>query len=136
MPLPTTKGMNKVILYIGGGAMSGVFSAGVLAKLLEVNFYDTIEAIYAGSSGAVNAAYFLARQNYSSVYWEELTHNFILPSHIPYGFLQLLRNRFISPLPEENAKNVIDIDYVLAILQEKKPLDIKKIREEDNLNFI
>ena len=122
---------NKIIMYLEGGAMSGVFGAGVLAKLLENDFYPHIEAIYAASSGAINGAYFLARQQFSSFYYNELTHDFILPHRIIPGIGQLLWNRFISPLPREKAKNVIDVDYVFSTLKEKKPLDVEKLKEQD-----
>ena len=62
---------NKLIIYIGGGSMSGIFSAGVVTGLQDMNFYDKIEAIYGGSAGAINAAYFLSKQTKlgSSIYY-------------------------------------------------------------------
>lgn len=117
-------------MYLGGGAMSGVFGAGVLAKLLEDNFYPHIEAIYAASSGAINGVYFLARQQFSSFYYNELTHDFILPWRIVPGLGQLLWNRYIRPLPDQKAKNVVNVDYVFSALRDRKPLDIKALKEQ------
>ena len=120
----------KIILYLGGGAMSGIFSAGVLTKLLELDAYPRIEAIYAGSSGAINGAYFLTKQQFSSVYYEELTHDFILPPRVFVGLMQLLWNRYIRVLPDEKARNVVNINFAFDIFRNKKPLDIGKLKEQ------
>lgn len=126
-----TTTLQKVVLYLGGGAMSGVFGAGVLSKLLEENFYPHIEAIYAASSGAINGAYFLAKQQFSSFYYNELTHDFILPWRMVPGLGQLLWNRYIRPLPDRKAKNVVDLDYVFFTLKDRNPLDTKKLKEQE-----
>lgn len=40
----------KCVLYLGGGAMSGVFGAGVVTALQEMGIYDKIEAVHATSA--------------------------------------------------------------------------------------
>ncbi len=126
----------KIILYLGGGCMSGIFGAGVVTKFQEMKFYNKIEAIYAGSVGAMNAAYFLARQTKlgSSIYYEDLTTNFIKPFNVPIGILQLFWNRYIYQLSEERINNIVSIDYVFEIIRNKKVLDIKKLNNQ-NINF-
>ena len=74
----------KVVLYFGGGAMSGVFGAGVITALEKENIYDKVKAVYGASAGAFNAAYFLTKQTElgSSIYYEDLTKNFIFLSNV------------------------------------------------------
>ena len=52
----------KFIVYLGGGAMSGVYGAGVLKGLHNLSLVSDIEAIYSGSVGSLNAAYSLSGQ--------------------------------------------------------------------------
>ena len=75
--------MNKVVLYLGGGSMAGVFGAGVVTRLQEENFYKHIKVAYGASAGAFNLAYFLAKQSElgSKIYWEDLTYDFISPEN-------------------------------------------------------
>ncbi len=82
----------KIILYLGGGAMAGVFSGGVLTRLEELNFYDKIQAIYAGSVSAMNASYFLSRQTklVSRSYFGGQFDNFFLPGNMPSGIFILI----------------------------------------------
>jgi len=116
----------KIILYLDGGAMSGVFCAGVLTTFQDLNIYSHIEAVYAASAGAFNAPYFLTRQSRlgSSIYWENLTKDFILPRNLPLGILQRI---FYKRIPKDRIKNVIDVDYLLKIAKNVKPLDTEKI---------
>lgn len=130
--------MKKTVLYLGGGVMSGVFGAGILTALQEANTYDKIEAIYSSSAGAFNAAYFLARQSAlgSRIYWEDLIKDFIHPWKIISGTAQRFWNRYISPVRNERFHNVIDIDYLMAVVQNKKQLDIEEIGKQKIPFFI
>lgn len=120
--------MSKTIFYLGGGAMAGVFSGGVITRLQEINFYDKIEAIYAGSSGAMNAAYFLSKQTKlgSTIYLDDLTHNFILPKNIPLGIAKLIWNKYIKKLPKDDTRYAVNIDYVFDCIN-KKPFSTDEI---------
>jgi predicted patatin/cPLA2 family phospholipase len=121
----------KIILYVGGGAMAGVFSGGVLAGLQKINFYDRIEAIYAGSAGAMNAAYFLSGQTElgASIYFEDLTHDFILPGNIPIGIAKLLWSKYVAELPRDKTRYTVNIDYAMDLISRRKRLTQEKIRE-------
>ena len=110
-----TSGMKKkIILYLVGGAMAGVFGSGVVSSLEEEDFYDNIEAVYAGSSGVIIGAYFLTKQARwgSSISFEELTKNFIKISNI---------FRF---------KSILDIDLLMDLIENKKKLDIDKLKSQ------
>lgn len=123
---------NKVILYLGGGSMSGIFGAGVVTSLQKMNFYDKIEAIYAGSAGVMNGAYFLAGQSKlgSSIYYQDITKNFIFPLHVPIAIIQRFWNKYINELSIKKIRNVVDIDYIIDIIKNKKQLKIKNIKKQ------
>jgi predicted patatin/cPLA2 family phospholipase len=122
----------KAILYLGGGAMSGIFGAGVVEALQEKNFYDKVYAIYGTSAGVFNGAYFLSRQSSlgSSIYYENLVHRFLFPHHIIPGALQRLWNGYISTLAPEKLLNAMDVEYILTITQKEKPLNIAALRAQ------
>ena len=90
----------KVVLYLGGGAMAGVFGAGVVTRLQDVDFYGQVDTIYASSAGVFNVAYFLARQTRlgSSIYYEDLIQGFIHPGRLIPGMFQRFRDRSLSLL--------------------------------------
>ena len=88
--------------------MRGVVSASMLAAIDDLGFANCFDAVYATSSGAINAAYFLAGGTWYplTIYFDELsTRDFVN-----------LRNAF-------NKKPVLNLDYAFNILAEVKPLD-------------
>lgn len=120
---------NKVVLYLGGGNMSGVFGAGIVTKLQEENVYDNIEAIYAASAGSMNMAYFLSGQTELcySIYYEDLTHDFIHPGKIFAGTLQRLWHMSFDGLKIEDMHNPINIDYVIEVVKTTKKLNLDAV---------
>src|SRR3989344_5499011 len=120
----------KIIVYLGGGAMSGCYGAGVLKGLHDHKYIDSIEAIYANSVGSLNAAYLLSNQAElgSTIYFEDLREGFIFPWNLFTGIIDLIRNRFLGKIKKENAHNVVDINYVYNILDKRKTLDINTIK--------
>ncbi len=121
---------DKVIMYLGGGAMLGIFGAGFVSRLQEKKAYKFISAIYGASAGAMNAAYFLSHQTKlgSSIYYEELTKNFILAHNVPYGIWQRFAQRYFKHIPRKNWKDAVNIHYALDIIKNKKTLNIKAIK--------
>jgi len=118
-----------VIVYIGGGGMAGVYGAGVLKGINDLGLGKMIETIYAGSAGALDAAYFLSGQHDlgSSIYWEDLCDNFIFPLHVFLGTYDLFINRFVRPLKDTEVRSVINIDYLLSIMSNIKPLNLETL---------
>src|SRR5438067_7948971 len=53
---------NKIGLVVEGGGHRGVISAAMLCALYDRGFSHAFDAVYGCSSGAVNAAYFVAGQ--------------------------------------------------------------------------
>lgn len=120
----------KIILYIGGGAMAGIFGAGVMAALLREDYCNKIKTVYASSAGVLVAAYFLAGQpEGASIFYDDLIRNFITPAYIPLGIYDRFVNRFIKRLPPDKIRNPIDIDYAFRIITEFKKLNISSIKE-------
>ena len=124
--------MKKIILLLDGGAMSGVFGGGIVSGLQELNIYKHIDAIYAGSAGAFNAAYFLAEQTGEGlrVYLDHLSEGFIYPRNFVPGIIQRFINRYFFRIPREKMLDVVDVDYVIDVIKNKVPLNVKKIKEQ------
>src|SRR4051812_28025217 len=114
----TYKKDSKIVLHIGGGVMAGIFGAGIITSFEEENIYPSIEAVYGSSVGVIIGAYFLANQSKlgSSIFYEDLIHDFIIPSYIPLGIYDRAWNKFISAIPFGLIRNPVDINYVINIL--------------------
>lgn len=70
----------KIGLAIEGGGMRGVVSAGMVTGLEYLKLLDSFDAVYGTSAGAINAAYFIAKQaSYgTTIYYENINNdNFI-----------------------------------------------------------
>src|SRR5947209_12381435 len=67
----------KVALAIEGGGMRGAISAAMCTQLDDAGFSDAFDVVYGGSSGAVNATYFVAQQCWYplSIYFDDLATN-------------------------------------------------------------
>ena len=120
----------NIVLVCPGGAMAGVFGSGVFTAFEKANLYPQIKTIYAGSAGALNAAYFLTRQTRlgASVYLDDLTEDkFIKPKYILLAYWQRLI-KYIKKDPEKDLVSPIDLDYLFQIIKKgKKKLDIEKL---------
>ena len=127
----------KCVLYFSGGTMAGVFGAGVGAGLIERNFDDHVEAIYGGSAGAFNAAYFLTRQNFMgpSIYYEDLVEDFILARNIPFGVFQRFCLRYFGIYPGK-LRQAVNIDLLMDIVANKKILDLEKLKKSPNPIYV
>ncbi len=123
----------KVILYLDGGAMRGIFGAGVVRRLQDSNIYDQIKAVYAVSAGAFNAAYFLARQTRDgeeNVYLDYLAKGLISSEKFLPGLIQRFINRFFYKIPPDKILDTMDVDYVMEIIKEKIPLKVDFIKKQ------
>jgi predicted patatin/cPLA2 family phospholipase len=123
----------KVVLCLDGGAMSGVFGAGVVRKLQDSNIYDQLKAIHAVSAGVFNAAYFLARQTGNgeeSVYLDYLAKDFVSSKKFFPGLIQQFINRFFCKISPDKILNTIDVDYVMKIIEKKIPLKVDFIKKQ------
>jgi predicted patatin/cPLA2 family phospholipase len=102
----------KLGLAVEGGGMRGVVSASMLTVIDDLGFANCFDDIYACSSGAINAAYYLAGGTWYplTIYFDELsTPNFVN-----------LRNVF-------NKKPILNLTYAFSILADVKPLDYRYI---------
>ncbi|HEX3589501.1 MAG TPA: patatin-like phospholipase family protein [Pseudonocardiaceae bacterium] len=99
----------RVGLAIEGGGMRGIVSGAMITALEDLGYADAFDEVYATSSGAVNAAYFMVRGTWYplSIYFDDLTTGEFL------DFRRLLRG--VGPM---------DLDYVFdVVLAQRKPLD-------------
>nr|MBA4404885.1 hypothetical protein [Nanoarchaeum sp.] len=122
----------KSVLYLGGGGMLGVFGAGIVTSLEEENSYPYLDAVYGGSAGSFNLAYFLSRQTHfgSTIYWENLTKNFVNIKNLIPESLQIVYNRFISEIHPESMINSLNVEHAIRVVKNEKYLDIRKIKRQ------
>ncbi len=94
----------RTALIIGGGAMRGVYSGGVVTALEELGLTETFDDVIGFSAGACTAAYFLAGQAPfgTTVYSEELASK-----------------EFINPL---RISNVLNVGFLESVFMTHKPL--------------
>lgn len=127
--------MPRYVLYLGGGCFAGVFGAGVVTALERYGFYGELDAVYGGSAGALNAAYFLTRQSQlgSKIYWEELHGSFQHPLNAVKGVIERLWSGHVRELSQESMSDVLDIDYLFDAALRGKPLDVAALSEQDTV---
>lgn len=123
-----------IIIIVKGGAIQGIFSTGVLHTLEKHNIYDRVHSIYGVSSGAHNAAYFLARQTALAA---EMYQDHVCKRH---RFLKdlspsLIWKKFWQLMLFKKTCDIIDLDYAreLETMDETK-LNVKRIKESP-INF-
>jgi predicted patatin/cPLA2 family phospholipase len=100
----------KLGLIVEGGAMRGVFSCGSGIALELLGLTRAFDEVYACSSGAINAAYFVAGQAaYSvSIYYDEVNNR-----------------DFINPL---RINNILNMDFLFdEVIKKRKPLDVGRV---------
>jgi predicted acylesterase/phospholipase RssA len=101
----------KVGLAVQGGGMRGVLSGAMLTALEDLGFGDVFDGVYGASSGALNAAYFLAGRSWRNLaaYYDDL---------VSPAFLSVRRWR----------TGMMDLDYALGeVLCRRKPLDFAAV---------
>lgn len=103
------KGDIKTALILQGGGMRGVFSAGVCCALEELGYTEGFDQVWGVSAGALNAAYFLSGQAAygTTIYYQDINN---------LKFINFFR-----------FKKVVDIDFLMEIITQKKPLNIEKL---------
>jgi predicted patatin/cPLA2 family phospholipase len=109
----------KLALVIEGGAMRGVFSCGSGVALQALRLTNAFDEVYACSSGALNAAYFVADQAaYSvSVYYDHVNNR-----------------QFINPL---RIKSILDMDFLFGqVLTRRRPLNVESALASPSQLFI
>jgi len=123
-----------IIIIVKGGAIQGIFSTGVLMAFEKNNLYDRIHSIYAVSSGAHNAAYFLAHQTEIAA---QIYHDKICKRH---RFLKdlspkIIWNKFWELMLFKKPCDIIDLDYAreLETMGDTR-LDVKRVKESP-INF-
>jgi predicted patatin/cPLA2 family phospholipase len=116
-----------VIVIMEGGTIQGVFSAGVASILQKVNLYPRIHSIYAVSSGAHNAAYFLSRKVDvgASIYHDYLLKRHSFLKHLSFKVIvkKILLLFFLG-----RSFDVIDLAYIEDLERDILPLDLTRIK--------
>lgn len=103
----------RLALTVEGGGMRGVVSCAMLSALEDLGYTGVFDTIYGGSSGSVNAAYFLAGNLWQSlsIYYDDLAST-----------------RFIDPRRLLKGGPVLDVDYAFdTIFERTTPLDYEAV---------
>lgn len=103
----------KVGLAVEGGGLRGVVSAGMLVALEDLGYADAFDEVYTCSAGAINGAYFVARETWFplTIYFDDLSSGAFL------DFRRVLRGQA-----------ALNLDYVFdEVLSKRKPLDYAAI---------
>ena len=106
-------------LVIEGGGMRGVISCGVLAELQKLGLTAVFDEVYGESAGAINGAYFIARQADSGVfiYVDDLTSR-----------------RFFNPC---RIGKVFDMDYAIdEVVGNRKRLNCDEVKQARSKLYI
>ncbi|HEY3447663.1 MAG TPA: patatin family protein [Myxococcales bacterium] len=101
----------RVAIVVEGGAMRGVFTAGVLDAFLERRF-DPFDLALGVSAGACNLASHLAGQH----------------GRNRRSYLELMtRREFIDPWRALRGRSALDLDWLWDALAEREPLDVQAL---------
>ena len=96
--MSTTQPKRDIVMYLGPGAMSGIFSVGVMQAVAESSMADRICAMYGVSAGSVTGMYFLSGQleQAGRLYTEDMSgEKYIRWRQLSAYFLQILSNRVL-----------------------------------------
>ncbi|MGK5684885.1 patatin-like phospholipase family protein [Actinoplanes sp. URMC 104] len=120
----------RVALAVEGGGLRGVVSAAMLQALEDLGLRNCFDAVFACSSGAVNASYFLVGETWYpvSIYYDDLTNRKFL------DFRRVLRGRpMMSPsyALDTVVHTIKPLDY-RAVLDSPIPLHLM-VTNVDNL---
>jgi predicted patatin/cPLA2 family phospholipase len=118
---------SKNVLVAFGGAMSGVFGAGVVNYIKDTNRHHEFDAFYGVSAGAHNIAYMLSdnTKQGAHVYFDHLSSSkFIDKSASKHYFKTFLKSSigFNHEVPD-----LINLDYVEEVQKNIIPLNINEV---------
>lgn len=100
----------KLGLVLEGGGMRGVTVAGMVLALEQLGWSDHFKYMYGASAGSITAAYFAANQATwgTSIFYDDL-----------------LKPDFFSWKRALKGEPPMDVDYLIKVVQEHKPLDME-----------
>lgn len=106
----------KLALVIEGGGMRGVIGGGMVMALQHFGLRHVFDVVYGTSVGAYVGAYFLAHQSAlgTSLFYQELC-----------------RHAFISPYRLLSTRPVMNLDYVIGCVVNRKPLNLASLIGSD-----
>lgn len=135
---------HKVGLAVEGGGMRGVVSAAMLTALDDGGFFNSIDTVYACSSGAINAAYYLAGGTWYplSIYFDDLTTPKFVDLrraftktpilNIDYAFNEVMAN--IKPLDYGAVlRSPVSFHVSITLVDELKTIVTQSLGSEENL---
>lgn len=110
IPLLKNGSKEKVALVVTGGGMQGCRSGGMVCGLEELGMRTRFNAVYAVSSGAANAIYFLSGKAASA-------------AHLYYK--HIVRDEFASIIRWP----IVNLDYVIGLMTNQMPISIDEMKK-------
>jgi predicted patatin/cPLA2 family phospholipase len=123
-----------VILILEGGAMAGIFSAGVVSAFEKANIYDRIESVYCASVGAQVGAHFISKKiiKTTEIYKEELLSKRSTFVH-KLSIKEIIKKVF-NLLVFRKHMHLLDLEVLKKIQKTKSKINIKTI-QNSQINF-
>jgi predicted patatin/cPLA2 family phospholipase len=122
-----------VVIISEGGTIQGIFGIGVLSSLQKHNIYPRLHSIYAVSSGAHSAAYFLSEKLNvgAQIYYDYLMARCSFLKHLPTRIIfWKIWDLFIHKKPF----NIIDLGFIEDLEKNTFKLALTKIQTSP-INF-
>ncbi|MFA5746283.1 MAG: patatin-like phospholipase family protein [archaeon] len=118
-----------------GGAISGIFGAGVLSAFNSAKIHSRVHSIYTVSAGAHLGAYFLSEKPIvaSGIYTKELMYK--RNKFFKLGIFGLWKSFWKLLFKRENL-HLLDLDVLRAIEKTKRKLDFHKIKKSKIKFFV
>ncbi len=116
-----------IILIMEGGTIQGVFSSGVMTAFQKHNIRPRIHSIYAVSSGAHNAAYFLSG---NSEVGQEIYYDYLLRRHsfLKHLSAKVIIKKILGLFFLGKSFDVIDLEYIRDLEINIIPLNLERIK--------
>ena len=128
--MDTEQKKKDIIIMVGGGGMTGVFSSGVLSALESGEIYKRVYAIYGSSVGACTAARYVVKE--SQLGGETFYTRFNTSAFIKGGFVRY----FLRTLLGKEGR-VLDFSYFKKIILESSDrIDMTKLLTADMSFFV
>lgn len=116
-----------IILIVGSGGMSGIFSSGVLKAFEDSPLADRIHSIYAVSVGACTGARFLAHESElgGKTFYTRFNDERFLRGHFIRYFFQIL-------LGKKQPEDILSFEYFTEVLHDSEDrIDLCKVTESE-----
>jgi predicted patatin/cPLA2 family phospholipase len=125
-----------IILILEGGAMSGVFCAGVICAFEKAKIYDRIESVYAVSIGAQIGAHFLSKKLIKTT--ELYTGEMLSKRHAFTKNISLKKifQKVFNLIVFKKNMHLLDLEILKTIQRTKNKIDTRIIKNSQTKFYV